>query len=113
MAGKTKGRFYLKKTSNGNLIGEYSNYPETGVFTEGCDLITPTPDANPNAIYLGDYASHWQEGQRPIFANLKIARKPGSTLLFHLKWDGGNGAASFEGEAMFCDDILVGDYHQT
>jgi hypothetical protein len=109
---RTTGRFYFKKTSNGNLIGEFSNHAERGVFTESSDLTTP-PDvlAQRNHDYRGTYASHWREGQTAFFADLTISSKPNSTALFCLEWRATGGATNYDGEAMLCDDMLVGDYH--
>jgi len=113
MATRTTGRFYFKKTSNGNLLGEFSNHAEPDVFTESSDLIPSISDsgADDKPNYLGKYASHWREGQTALFANLEITRKTNSAALFRLQWRGRGSAGNFEGEAMLCDDILVGDYH--
>jgi len=102
MTGKINGRFYFKKTSNGNLVGEWSNSLETQTFSESADLVEPGA-----GTYLGDYASTWQENKNPIFATLTIRRKRLGPL-FTLEW---RGTSNFDGEGMLCDDILIGDYH--
>lgn len=102
MTGKIIGRFFFKKTSNGNLVGEWSNSHGTQVFSESADLMEPGADT-----YLGDYASTWQENKKPIFAILTI-RKKGLGPLFTLEW---RGTSNFDGEGMLCDNILIGDYH--
>jgi hypothetical protein len=108
MPDRTVGRFYFKRTSNGNLLGEFSNRAEPSAFTESCDLTEPAPNAtNP---YEGTYASHWREGQEACYADLTISRKQG-TALFRLEWRGRGDAGNFDGEAMLCDDMIVGDYH--
>jgi hypothetical protein len=112
MANKIIGRFYLKQTSNGNLIGEWSNNTRAEIFTESCDLREKESSAlrkSANDRFLGVYYSTWQEGGQPCFANLTISPKTGNDKLFTLKW---RGIANFDGEGMLCDDILIGDYHQ-
>jgi hypothetical protein len=101
------GRFYLKRTSNGNLIGEFSNNQSGNIIsTESADFIKKIDGADGD--YFGEYHSTWQENGEAVFANLKITPKPNCNKLFTLKW---RGASNFDGEGMFCDDILIGDYH--
>jgi hypothetical protein len=95
-----KGRFYFKQTSNGNLIGEWSNY-ESEPATESADLLG---DYNTSTQFVGTYNSTWQENGVGIFSKLRISNTAPSKK-FTLKWD------NFEGEAMLCDNILIGDYH--
>jgi hypothetical protein len=97
----------IKQTSNGNLIGEFSNDHSDKISTESCDLTSGDNSSN----YLGEYDSTWQEERKPVFANLKISKAERSSRLFHLEWRR-SGALVFEGEGMLCDDILIGDYHQ-
>jgi hypothetical protein len=99
------GRFYFKQTSNGNLIGEFSNDHSTGISTESADL----KSANEN-LYLGKYDSTWQDNGKPgCFADLEITHKPNTNnKIFTLKW---RGKSNFDGEGMLCDNILIGDYH--
>jgi len=102
MEKKIIGRFYFKQTTNGNLIGEFSNNHSTGISTESCELRERKGD------YLGDYESTWQENGKPILAQLTISPKPNG--LFILEWRKGP-MCIFKGEGMLCDDILIGDYH--
>jgi hypothetical protein len=105
MASTIIGRFYLKKTSNGNLIGEFSNDHSNDISTESCDL-----RGIADGSYPGAYYSTWQEGGKPLFANLTIAQQPeGNNRLFSLEWSR-DGACIFQGAGMLCDNILVGDY---
>jgi hypothetical protein len=99
------GQFYFKKTSNGNLFGEWSNNDKAEIFSESCDLIKAGND-----IYLGEYISTWQENGKPISAKLTITRKQNNSPLFFLKWHGNK--FGFEGEGMLCDDILIGRFHE-
>jgi hypothetical protein len=99
------GRFFFKKTSNGNLIGEFSNRQSAGIYTESSDLI------GNDSGYIGKYYSTWQEEGESLFANLEILQKPQcNNKIFTLEWRRG-GQLKFEGEGMLCDDILIGDYH--
>ena len=106
------GRFYLKKTSNGNLIGEFSHHSSVGNATESCDFREEESremrkDANDH--YVGIYHSTWCESETAIFAVLTITKK--NDKIFTLEWRGKAGKIMFTGEGMLCDDILIGDYH--
>ncbi len=108
---KITGRFYLKKTSNGNLLGEWSNdHSGEKVSTESCDLIAGSLDFSENAkgSHAADYYSTWQENGNAVLAQLKISQ---NNRLFSLDWQC-KPPAHFEGQGMLCDDILIGDYHQ-
>jgi hypothetical protein len=90
------GRFYFKQTSNGNLIGEFSNHQSPDIYTESADG------------YIGKYYSTWREVRTPRFADLEIS-KTGSTKKFSLIWNV-TGGEKYTGEGMLCGDILIGDY---
>lgn len=102
MKSSVSGRFYFKQTSNGNLLGEWSNNHETRVFTESADLISDYDEKA--GKFVGSYNATWQEGGQAHFATLKISR---SGSQFKLEW---RGQAKFDGDGMLCDDILIGDY---
>jgi len=103
-----RGRFYFKKTRNGNLLGEFSNNAGDRSWTESCDLID-----GDNCDFIGTYNSSWQENGKALFANLSISRKGGeNSQIFELTWQR-NGKLIFQGEGMLCDDMLVGDYNYT
>jgi hypothetical protein len=105
---KTTGRFYLKQTSNRNLIGEFSNRQNDNIFTESADL----KSENANENYIGKYNSTWQENGTAYFKVLEIMHKPNTNnKIFTLKWRGERDESGFDGEGMLCDDILIGDYH--
>jgi hypothetical protein len=66
------GRFYFKKTSNGNLIGEWSNNKsdeKQRTSTESCDL-----KKGEDKSYIGLYRSTWQEDGTAHFADLTISK---------------------------------------
>lgn len=109
MSDKLIGRFYFKKTANGNLIGEYSNrdpnskriYAEAATRTGG------------GSEWIGEYKTTWCEAadHNCLSADLKIAPKRECGGLFILRWySPGGSRLLFYGEAMLCDDMLVGDY---
>lgn len=102
MSDRIAGRFYFKRTSNGNLIGEWSNNDADRTFSESCDLAEPNDNS-----FIGTYNSSWREGGEALAAKLKITKQRGQ--LFSLEW---RGDADFDGEGMLCDDTLIGDYHQ-
>jgi hypothetical protein len=102
------GRFYFKRTTNGNLIGEFSVDKNDEVFTESADWQHGGID------FIGTYYSTWQENKKPQFADLEISLltkppKSGKGKLLLLEWKGGG--YDYEGVGMLCDDMLIGDYH--
>jgi hypothetical protein len=103
---KLIGRFYFKQTSNGNLIGEFSNNKDTGIYTESADI----PKGKIYETFAGIYISTWHAGNSQEVAKLKIESRPGTyNKIFSLTWTIDR-IESFWGEAMLCDGILVGDY---
>ena len=104
---KIAGRFFFKKTDNGNLIGEFSNNdPSSKISTESADL---QPEIH-NSGFIGTFHSTWQEAGKPFFAVLTISQKTNSKL-FTLEWNRNN-EPIFKGEGMLVDGVLIGDYHQ-
>jgi len=101
--GIIRGRFYLKKTSNGNLVGEFSN--DYGLYTESADW---EDGCNINK-FEGTYHSTWREGTNSRYAKLEIKYEE-FTKLFNLSWETKRNTSNFEGKAMLRDGILVGDY---
>ena len=103
MANELIGRFYLKKTNNGNLLGEFSNNESNKIFSESADSV------DESCCFIGDYNSTWQEDGLYHFAKLTIAFRPETNKkIFTLKWV--EGSKTFIGEGMLCDNILIGDY---
>ena len=100
------GRFYFKQTSNGNLIGEFTNYQSDRIFTESADQSA----SSGNCPYLGQYNSTWQENGKSCLADLEISPTNGSNEIFSLTWRE-KGRTIFVGGGMLCDNILIGDYH--
>ena len=115
---KVNGRFYFKKTSNGNLIGEWSSHQSNGeVLTESGDLKCGNLDLSEAAQgkTCSEYQTTWRENGEAAFAKLEISR---NNLLFTLKWTnitigGQTKQHTFTGEGMLADGIVIGDYRQT
>ena len=107
------GRFYFKLTVNSNLLGEYSSSTSKYSCTEAATRIYSGNNANEEAGFIGNYNSIWVEEDDDkseyIMAKLEISAKQDCTNIFSLKWKV-SGEDMFEGEAMLCDDILIGDY---
>lgn len=105
------GRFYFKQTSNGNLIGEFSNNVGKKTFTESADIIEDDNEIFEDEavdVFIGKYKSSWQEKGKPQFAELEISFKH-EPAIYQLEWKRDN-KEIFKGEGMLCDDILIGNY---
>ena len=108
MTTRLNGRFYFKKTSNGNLVGEFSNnQPDYVIATESADL-----KKDGGGDYFGEYNTTWQENGKAVFGVLKISRHAENSRLFTLNWNI-SGESEFTGEGMLCDNILIGDYRNS
>ena len=112
---KIRGRFYFKLTSNGNLLGEWSNGGEFHSFSESADRTSLFPIDCNQCKFIGEFNSTWHEGGDKAgsrFAKLEIGLKsPNHQNIFRVIWtDTSNPQSMFEGEAMLCDDILIGNY---
>jgi hypothetical protein len=99
------GRFWFDRTSNGNLIGEFSNNISKRISTESADLVK-----GGSTDFIGDYLSTWQEDDAACFANLKVSYKSGTgNKIFTLEWKE-DGKLIFEGEGKLYNNTLIGDY---
>ena len=106
------GRFYFKLTTNDNLLGEWSNSHSSCIrcATEAANRAGEAEEPNDRSVsrFVGDYTSVWCEAPNTCtYSNLVIRPKRGCNGIFTVEW---TGPAKFIGEAMLCDDILVGDY---
>jgi len=114
------GRFYFKLTTNGNLLGEYSNDDCRCSYTEAANRILPSDEALPllsGSNFPGHFVSTWYEvrDKGSVTADLVIKPKQSCLGIFTLVWkEIKNGATPngklFEGEAMLCDETLIGNY---
>ena len=100
------GRFYFRKTTEGNLIGEYSHRDCTRSYAEAASRVDNGND------WQGEYTTCWVEPPQLQVqqAQLTITRKAASANLFQLEWNGVDGNELFKGEAMLSNDLLIGDY---
>mgnify|MGYP000954873765 FL=1 len=97
------GSFYFKLTNSGNLIGEYSNNNIFVVETE-C-----AKSRIGNNGFLGKFKSVWTDGtNKSDVYDLEIILKPGSTLVYGLRWE--KKGAIYEGEGFIVDNMLIGCY---
>lgn len=106
------GRFYLKISANGNLLGEYSNNFSTACSAEAAEREgrTGKTRGKRNFQFLGVYRSFWVEEDGPREAKLTISLNPRGEGIFSLYWEAVNHSQDFEGEGMLCDEILIGNY---
>ena len=104
------GRFYFKKTENGNLFGEYSNNLSTNNTPE-CALLTSM-----NNNFIGTYKTNWvDESQVSHSGSINIYPKIiGEKVvpnIFKIDWVEDNIETSkLYGEGFIIDGILIGDY---
>ena len=104
MSNNIIGRFYFKRTANGNLIGEYSHDTSINNSTESVDLIKSIDG------FVGNYESSWIELSSSVKSTLTIKHRAGTNKrIFSLVWKIKNKPV-FWGEGFLCDDILIGDY---
>ncbi len=100
------GRFYFKRTKNGNLIGEFSNLNSLKNSTESADAIEVEDNS-----FIGEYHSTWQENGKAHDAKLTIEYKENThNSIYVLKWFAKGQDIKFQGEGFLVDDILIGDY---
>lgn len=98
------GRFYFRQTSNGNLLGEYSNTLMNHNRTESADIISDF-----NLPFIGKYRSTWFE-QSAQSLELEIEFKINSNdRIYNLTWRNTRSVV-FRGEGFLVDNILIGDY---
>ena len=100
---KLIGRFYFKRTENGNLIGEYSHNTSKFIATECAEPIGITNG------YLGTYNSTWIHEKRAIISELIISNSERSCKVFKLEWKYDE-SEHFWGEGFIVDGMLIGDY---
>ena len=99
-----RGSFWLRLTSSGNLIGEFTNNANTRIFSESADAVEPVDLES----FEGDYISTWQEDRAPLGANLKITQAGQKFNLIWTRID--NGSIIFRGEGFLVGDLLIGHY---
>lgn len=101
------GRFFFKKTNNGNIIGEFSNNRINFISSESADIQNHNDPSN----FIGIYNTTWQEQENPSFAKLTISFKQNtSDRIYKLEWTEQNGELIFIGEGFVFENSLIGDY---
>jgi hypothetical protein len=110
---KTIGNFYFKLTDTGNLIGEYSNKGTP----KGRPESALRDDQDKGIGFAGKYISTWFEPTNApnrgdcLAAELKITQNLAPSDLFVLEWTPLPGSStSYQGSAMLCGGVLVGNY---
>ncbi|MBN2703013.1 MAG: hypothetical protein JXR23_02280 [Pontiellaceae bacterium] len=104
--GKITGRFYFKLSSNGNLLGEYSNDKSQDCDVEAAKRLSECQGTNINS-FVGKYYSTWTEGNSAHSATLSITKRVDQ--IYSFEWSRNNEPV-FTGEAMIVDGILIGNY---
>ncbi len=105
---KIVGSFYLKKTDNGNLLGEFTNNALFTVTAENASLTEAGMQ-----LYEGRYLSTWYEEGELCTAELVIdhlANAEYEGLKYHLVWNDLNKGSIYEAEALLAEGMLVGHY---
>ena len=102
------GHFYFRLTSNGNLIGEYSNDGLNGASTESAGRVLVEGESNRLHSFIGLFDTCWLEDKTSKYAQLEIeAVKYG---MFSLTWKNKKRDTLYRGKGMIVDGILIGDY---
>lgn len=104
---KIIGSFYLKKSGNGNLTGEFTNNTLFTVSTESADL--KEPGAEP---FIGRYLSTWYENDVPFSAELVITPFAGknTNTKYKLVWTDAEKGPIYEAEAFVAEGMLIGHF---
>ncbi len=101
-----KGRFYFKRTTSGNLIGEFSHHRMKENSTEGANRTSPDKGS-----FDGTYITTWSDNSTPQIAQMVITPKSGCTNIFTVEWTNlTSHKIIFLGEGMIVDGMLIGDY---
>ncbi|MBE98888.1 MULTISPECIES: hypothetical protein [Flavobacterium] len=103
------GSFYMKKTEDGNLQGEYTNNEQFTVSTENSVLLVAGPEP-----YLGEYATTWREPDKVMHARLIVsaisAKDTNTYAKYKLVWSDLNNVPIYEGEAILAEGLLIGHF---
>ncbi len=106
------GSFYFRRTPNGNLIGEFTNFRTPIIMTESADLVQNQDIENDVLIgyeFLGEYNCSWRQGDSVFQLTLKIKRLADSK--FTLEWRN-NTKIEYSGQGFIAEDLLAGFYVQ-
>lgn len=100
---KIFGQFYFKRTSNGNLLGEYSNSNMSSIDVESANAVKIVNG------FEGTYDTMWQVNKSSTCKILEIIAHPKIVGGFLLSW-GNGGVKEFEGQGFIVDGMLIGSY---
>jgi len=103
---KIIGNFYYKLTSNGNLLGEFTNQLNQDIYSESADLIQQG-----SVEFEGDYRSTWFESNDAQLLELRIkAKQPLHFRKYELEWvdEADTNKIIFQGEGFVVDGLLIG-----
>ncbi|OYQ32136.1 hypothetical protein CHU92_14790 [Flavobacterium cyanobacteriorum] len=105
---KIVGSFYLRKTEDGNLKGEFTN---NTLFTLSGEYAVPKDTgADP---FVGRYLSSWSEKGEPHSAELviePIASNESCSDRYKLVWIDNAAGITYEAEAFVAEGMLIGHY---
>jgi hypothetical protein len=100
---KILGQFYFKRSTNGNLLGEFTNNESEKITAESANLIGSSTN------FTGTYKSTWQHEKEACFATLTIEFMNEQKTQYLLKWASNDGF-NYWGEGFLVDNILIGHY---
>jgi len=108
MIKKVIGHFYLKKTVNRNLLGEFTNETTENIFTESADLQSPIGDDSFSGIYL----TTWRENRDSYIYELRVSiNEKSNNLKYNLLWKNiKDSNVIFIGEGFLVNNMLIGHY---
>ena len=98
--------FALKKTTNGNLVGEYTNN-KTNFLSVECAQVTSSEKKN---LFEGTYRTIWIEGEKSELATLKISLQNISGQKYDLTWKSNSDITLFKEQGFIIDEILLRTY---
>ena len=99
---KVLGQFYFKQTTNGNLIGEFTNNSTIKITAESATLIKRTSG------FVGTYSSTWEHENEACITVLTIDLIKKTENLYSLRWVGDG--YKYWGEGFIVDNMLIGHY---
>lgn len=97
------GVFYFERTTNSNLLGEFSNNESEIIMTESAIASGGTND------FEGDYTTSWFDF-KVNGVNMKIKRTGNK---YEITWLDNDGKPIFKGEGFLAGNKLIGFYKKT
>ncbi len=110
------GSFYFRRTPNGNLIGEFTNFRTPIIITESANLAQNEDVENDDVLigheFLGKYNCSWRQNNDVFRLTLEIRRVPNANQKFELEWTNESGDIEYSGQGFMAEDLLAGFYVQ-